>query len=197
MVKTASTMLPLGTRAPDFRLPGVDGREVSLSDYAGAPALLVIFMCNHCPFVKHVAPELVRLHDDYANKGVVMVGISSNDVQAYPQDNLENMQKEAIAQGYEFPYLIDESQSVAKAYKAACTPDFYLFDSKQRLVYRGQLDDSRPQSSKPLTGIDLRNAIDHLLAGQEVPSDQKPSIGCNIKWKPSQEPEYFNPAGVG
>lgn len=196
MVKTASTMLPLGTHAPHFQLPGVDGQMTSLGDFQGSPALLVIFMCNHCPFVKHVAPELVRLYDDYVNKGLAIVGISSNDISTHPQDSLEHMKSEAEVQGYQFPYLYDETQAVAKAYRAACTPDFFLFNAKQQLVYRGQLDDSRPGSNQPLDGRDLRNAIDCLLAGNEVPQDQKPSIGCNIKWKSSQEPDYFKPAGV-
>lgn len=197
MVKTASTMLPLGTKAPDFSLVNVDGRTVSLADFEGAPALLVIFMCNHCPFVKHIAPELARLGHAYQSKGVAVVGISSNDVSGYPADSPEQMIHEAELQGYSFAYLYDESQEVAKAYKAACTPDFFLFDGEQKLVYRGQLDASRPGNDVPVTGIDLRRAIDTVLAGQAVPEDQTPSIGCNIKWIEGAEPEYFDPAGTG
>jgi peroxiredoxin len=196
MVKTASTMLPLGTHAPDFQLPNIDGTMVSLSDFSGSPALVVMFICNHCPFVKHVAPELVRLTRDYADKGVRFVAISSNDVDKFPEDSPAAMKSEAATQGYTFPYLFDESQLVAQAYRAACTPDFYVFDSQQKLVYRGQLDDSRPKSDKPLTGADLRTALDHVLSGQPVPSAQRPSIGCNIKWRPGAEPDYFSSAGI-
>lgn len=196
MVKTASTMLPLGTKAPNFSLVNVDGRTVSLSDYEGAPALLVIFMCNHCPFVKHIAPELARLGYEYQSRGVAVVGISSNDVSGYPADSPEQMIHEAELQGYSFAYLYDDTQEVAKAYRAACTPDFFLFDSEQRLVYRGQLDASRPGNEIPVTGEDLRRAIDTVLAGEAVPEEQTPSIGCNIKWKAGAEPDYFNPAGT-
>ena len=197
MVKTASTMLPLGTKAPDFSLISTDGRTVSLSDFDGAPALLVMFMCNHCPYVIHVAPELARLAREYQERGVAVVGISSNDVAGYPQDSPEQMVHEAESRGYTFPYLFDESQAVAKAYRAACTPDFYVFDKEQRLVYRGQLDASRPKSDIPLTGEDLRQALDVVLSGQPVAENQTPSLGCNIKWKPEHEPDYFNPTGVG
>ncbi len=196
MVRTASTMLPLGTKAPDFRLPDTTGKQTSLSDYAQSKALLVVFLCNHCPYVKHVAGELKRLTDEYMGKGVAVVGISSNDAAAYPDDGPSKMAEEKAAQGYAFPYLYDETQEVAKAYRAACTPDFFLFDSQQRLVYRGQLDDSRPKNDKPLSGADLRAALDATLAGKPVAELQKPSIGCNIKWKPGMEPQYFNPAGV-
>lgn len=196
MVKTASTMLPLGTVAPDFRLPNIDGKAVSLSDIVGSKATVVMFICNHCPFVKHVAPELVRLHKDYVGQGVSFVAISSNDVSAYPDDSPERMKQEAANQGYQFPYLYDETQAVAQAYRASCTPDFFVFDGGRRLAYRGQIDDSRPGNNKPLNGADLRAALDKILAGQVVPSEQRPSIGCNIKWKPGKEPEYFNPAGV-
>ena len=195
MVKTASTMLPLGTSAPAFSLPNINGKVVSLQDFDGAPALLVIFMCNHCPYVKHVASELVRLASDYQPKGVAIVAISSNDIVAHPDDAPDKMREESERQGYSFPYLYDESQSVAQAYHAACTPDFFLFNAKQELAYRGQLDDSRPKSDRPLTGKDLRNAIDSVLAGMEVDEPQRPSIGCNIKWKPGNEPEYSNAAG--
>jgi peroxiredoxin len=196
MVKTASTMLPLGTIAPDFRLPNIDGQMMSLGEIAKGKGLVVMFICNHCPFVKHVAPELVRLTKDYEARGIRFVGISSNDVAAYPADSPEMMKQEAAAQGYTFPYLFDETQQVAQAYRAACTPDFYIFDQDKRLVYRGQLDDSRPGNGKPLNGSDLRGALDQLLSGAELPADQRPSIGCNIKWKQGHEPTYFNPAGV-
>ncbi len=196
MVRTASTMLPLGTAAPKFSLPNIDGNIVSLESFEGTPALLVIFMCNHCPYVKHVASELVRLAKDYMPKGVSIVGISSNDALAYPDDGPEQMAAEAMQQGYPFPYLYDETQEVAKAYRAACTPDFFLFDAKRELAYRGQLDDSRPKTDRPLTGKDLRSAIDCVLSGQDIAGLQRPSIGCNIKWKPGNEPTYFDPAGV-
>lgn len=196
MVRTASTMLPLGTQAPAFELTGVDGKTTSLESMRGSKALVVIFMCNHCPYVLHVAPELTRLSNEYLAKGVAFVGISSNDTEKYPQDSLEKMVEEAKTQGYQFPYLLDADQSVAKAYHAACTPDIFVFDADQKLVYRGQLDDSRPKNDKPLTGADLRAALDAILEGRPVSENQKPSIGCNIKWKSGDEPEYFNPLGV-
>jgi peroxiredoxin len=196
MVRTASTMLPLGTKAPDFELLNVDGRTVSLADFKDAKALLVIFMCNHCPFVKHIAEGLVALANDYMPRGVAIVGINSNDTSAHPDDSPERMVHEVEERGYAFPYLFDETQEAAQAYRAACTPDFFLFDGQQRLVYRGQLDASRPNSGIPVTGQDLRAAIDAVLVGQPVAEDQAPSIGCNIKWKPGNEPDYFNPAGV-
>ncbi len=191
MALTPSTMLALGSRAPDFRLPDVDGSLVSLDDFREAPALLVIFLCNHCPYVKHVRDELARLGRDYQAQGVAVVGISSNDVVAYPDDRPELMAQEKAEAGYTFPYLHDESQSVAKAYEAACTPDFYVFDSGRSLVYRGQLDGSRPGSSVAVSGADLRAALDAVLAGGPVAGDQKPSMGCNIKWKLGQAPPYF------
>jgi peroxiredoxin len=191
MVRTPSTMLPLGTPAPDFKLMNVDGREVSLDDFADAPALLVIFMCNHCPFVIHVADELAKLTREYMGRGVAVVGINSNDASKYPADSPERMVAEAENRGYPFPYLYDETQEVAKAYRAACTPDFFLFDGKRRLVYRGQMDDSRPDSGIPVTGKDLRLALDRVLAGEEVPTEQRASLGCNIKWKEGNEPDYF------
>lgn len=191
MVLTPSTMLPLGTKAPDFSLPNVDGRTVSLADFADKPALLVIFMCNHCPYVKHVAPELAILGREYQAKGAAVVGISSNDVSSQPDDSPEKMAAEAKARGYTFPYLYDATQRVAQAYKAACTPDFYVFDKSHRLVYRGQMDSSRPDSGVPVTGQDLRAALDAVLAGRPVPAEQKPSIGCNIKWTAGKEPAYF------
>jgi len=191
MVKTASTMLPLGTQTPDFSLPDADGKIISLKDFTGAPALLVIFMCNHCPFVKHIGEGLATLAKDYQAKGVAVVGINSNDIANYPDDSPEKMKEEAAKYGYIFPYLLDETQETAKTYRAACTPDFFLFDAEQKLVYRGQMDDSRPNSGIPVTGEDLRDAIDAVLDGKEIPSEQKPSIGCNIKWKAGNEPDYF------
>jgi peroxiredoxin len=184
-------MLPLGTKAPDFRLPDTSGTMVSLADCSRAPALVVMFICNHCPYVKHIRAGLAQLARDYLPRGVAMVGISSNDVANYPDDSPAKMAEEVKAAGYVFPYLYDETQAVAKAYHAACTPDLYLFDKDQRLVYRGQLDDSRPSNGIPVTGKDLRAALDAVLAGKPVSANQKPSIGCNIKWKPGNEPEYF------
>jgi peroxiredoxin len=195
MVKTASTMLPLGTLAPEFSLLNVDGRTVSRSDFAGQP-LLVMFICNHCPFVKHIADELARLGADYAARGVGIVAINSNDPSTHPDDSPERMVHEAESRGYVFPYLFDEEQEVAKAYRAACTPDFFLFDASHRLVYRGQLDDSRPKSDIPVTGRDLRTALDAVLGGHPVAEKQRASLGCNIKWKAGDEPEYYDPAGV-
>jgi peroxiredoxin len=191
MVAVNSTMLPLGTKAPDFRLPDPSGKLVSLADFKNAPALLVVFMCNHCPYVKHIRDGLAKLARDYRPHSVAVVGINSNDVANYPADSPAKMAAEAAAAGYIFPYLYDETQAVAKAYRAACTPDLYLFDKDQRLVYRGQLDDSRPGNGIPVTGRDVRAALDALLACIPVPSTQKPSIGCSIKWKPGNEPEYF------
>jgi peroxiredoxin len=196
MVKTASTMATLGSKAPDFSLINVDGLTVSLADFSGSKGLLVIFMCNHCPFVKHVAAELAHLASDYMPKGFAVVGINSNDAGTHPEDSPERMIHEVEERGYPFPYLYDETQEVAQAYKAACTPDFFLYDSQQRLVYRGQLDDSRPSNGVPVTGRDLRAAIDAVLAGKPVLEPQKPSIGCNIKWKQAAEPAYYDPAGV-
>lgn len=191
MVKTASTMLPLGAEAPEFSLPNLDGSTVSLADFEDAPALLVMFICNHCPFVKHIAAELARLGRDYAEQDAAIVAINSNDVENYADDSPEKMREEAAKQGYTFPYLYDATQEVAKAYRAACTPDFFLFDKDHRLVYRGQLDSSRPSSGTPVTGEDLRAALDAVLAGRPVSSEQRPSIGCNIKWKAGNEPDYF------
>lgn len=191
MAATPSTMLPLGSPAPDFRLPDTEGRTVALGDFKEAPALLVGFICNHCPFVKHVRQGLSALAREYTEKGVAIVGISSNDALAYPDDNPANMAREKAEAGYVFPYLYDESQQVAQAYRAACTPDFYIFDGARKLVYRGQMDDSRPGNNLPVTGKDLRAALDAVLAGQPVSDHQKPSIGCNIKWKPGNEPDYY------
>lgn len=192
MVLTPSTMLSLGTTAPTFSLPNaIDGKQVSLEDFAQAPALLVVFMCNHCPYVKHVAAGLAKLAKDYQAKGVAVVGINSNDASAHPDDSPEKMKQDAAARGYTFPYLYDETQEVAKAYRAACTPDFYVFDGQRTLVYRGQMDSSRPNSGVPVTGQDLRASLDTVLAGKPAPADQRPSIGCNIKWRRGNEPEYF------
>ena len=197
MVKTASTMLPLGTPAPAFSLRNVDGQMVSLEDFQGKTALLVIFMCNHCPFVKHIADQLAQLGREYQAAGVGVVAISSNDIAHHPEDSPEQMIHEVEQRGYTFPYLYDEDQDVAIAYRAACTPDFYIFDGDQELAYRGQLDSSRPDSGIPVSGDDLRAALDAVLTGQPPSEQQVPSIGCNIKWKEGAEPEYFNPAGVG
>jgi len=190
MALTNSTMLPLGTKAPAFRLPDTDGKIASLDDFKDAPALLVIFLCNHCPFVKHIRSELAKLTREYRDKGVAAVGISANDATAFPDDGPDLMAKEKAAVGYTFPYLYDENQDAAKAYQAACTPDFFVFDRARALVYRGQMDDSRPDTGVPVTGKDLRAALDAVLAGKPVASVQKPSMGCNIKWKPGKEPAY-------
>ena len=193
MVRTPSTMLPLGTAAPDFSLPNLDGRLLSLGDVAGEKGTVVMFICNHCPFVKHVADQLAVLGRDYLPRGIGVVAISSNDVSTHTADSPEQMVHEAEERGYLFPYLYDETQEVAQAYHAACTPDFYLFDAGRALVYRGQLDPSRPGSDVPVTGSDLRAAIEALLAGRPPVAEQIPSLGCNIKWKPGNEPPYFNP----
>ena len=196
MALTPSTMtMPLGAKAPAFSLPNVDGRTVSLADFAGAPATVVMFICNHCPYVKHVAAGLAQFGRDYQPRKVAIVGINSNDVATHPGDSPDQMVHEAESRGYTFPYLFDETQEVAKAYHAACTPDFFLFDKDQKLVYRGQLDASRPDSGIPVTGKDLRAAVDAVLAGKPVPADQKPSIGCNIKWRAGNEPRYFGHVG--
>jgi peroxiredoxin len=193
MVRTPSTMLPLGTPAPDFELPNVDGRMVSYATAAGPRGTVVMFICNHCPFVKHVADQLAVLGRDYMPRGIGFAAISSNDVSAHPADSPEQMVAEAEQRGYPFPYLYDDTQGVAKAYHAACTPDFYAFDAERKLVYRGQLDPSRPGSDLPVTGADLRRALDSLLAGGAPVADQIASLGCNVKWKVGNEPAYFNP----
>lgn len=190
MAQTPSQMLQLGTKAPDFNLPDPDGNLFSRDELAGSNGLLVMFICNHCPFVKHVAGELAKIGDDYQGKGIGIAAINSNDVENYPDDAPPKMNQFSRQHGFSFPYLFDESQEVAKAYKAACTPDFYLFDENLNLVYRGQLDDSRPKNDEPLNGKDLRAAMDSMVAGRPVPEDQKPSIGCNIKWKSGNTPEY-------
>jgi peroxiredoxin len=184
-------MVPLGTVAADFDLPNVDGRMVSLDTAAGPRGTLVMFICNHCPFVKHVADQLAQVGREAIGRGIGVVAISANDVATHPADSPEQMVREAEERGYPFPYLYDESQEVAKAYKAACTPDFFLFDAGRRLVYRGQLDDSRPGNDVPVTGHDLRQAIEALVAGRSPVAEQRPSIGCNIKWKTGNEPEFF------
>ena len=189
---TPSTMLPLGTKAPSFRLPDTRGEIVALADFAGAPGLLVMFICNHCPYVQHIRTELARFASEYAERGLAIVGINSNDVSNHPEDSPEKMVEEARRFGYRFPYLFDAAQEVAKAHRAACTPDFFLFDRERLLVYRGQFDSSRPGNDVPVTGSDLRAAADAVLAGRPVAGEQKPSIGCNIKWKPGNEPEYFS-----
>jgi peroxiredoxin len=184
-------MLPLGTEAPDFSLPDTDGHTVSLADFADAKALVVVFMCNHCPFVKHVIDGFVKLVKEYQTKGVAFVGINANDVDSYPEDRPENMSRFARDKGFTFPYLFDATQEAAKRYHAACTPDFFVFDQGRRLVYRGQMDDSRPGRNEPVTGADLRAALDAVLRGEAVPDEQRPSMGCNIKWKPGNAPDYF------
>lgn len=191
MVRTASTMLPLGTTAPGFALPDPDGHIVRLNDFDKSPALLVMFICNHCPYVQHIRHGLAALIKEYQPRGLAAVGIMSNDYTQYIDDHPDKMRAEVQAIGYTFPYLVDATQTVAKDYMAACTPDFFLFDKNRKLVYRGQLDDARPKSDVPVTGTDLRIAIDAVLAGKPVNPDQRPSLGCNIKWKPGNEPTYF------
>lgn len=189
MVATNSQMLELGTIAPEFSLPDPDGKEHSLG--SDVEAYLVMFISNHCPFVKHVRAELARLGRDYLSRKVSIVAINSNDTNTHPADSPEKMKEEIANWGYEFPYVIDSDQSVAKSYRAACTPDFFLFDAEKRLVYRGQLDASRPSNDIPVNGKDLRAALDAVLSGKPVSQDQVPSIGCNIKWTPGNEPDYF------
>ena len=191
MAKTESTMTPLGAQAPDFRLPDTAGAVVSREDFGAAPGLLVMFICNHCPYVKHIREGLAAFGREYQKKGLAIVAINSNDVTSYPDDSPAKMPEEVATAGYTFPYLYDASQSVAKAYGAACTPDFFLFDAGRRLVYRGQFDDSRPGDGVAVSGRDLRDACDAGLAGQDVPAEQRPSIGCNIKWKAGNAPSYF------
>jgi peroxiredoxin len=192
MSAVPSTMLPLGTELPEFTLRNaVDGRTVSAADYRDHPAVLAMFICNHCPYVQHVKREIGRVAADYAPRGVGIVAISSNDVAAYPDDAPDKMQALARAEGWHFPYLYDEAQAVARAFHAACTPEFYLFDKARKLVYRGQMDGSRPKNDVPVTGEDLRAALDALLAGKAIASQQTPGVGCNIKWKPGNEPAYL------
>ena len=195
MAAVESTMLALGTEAPAFALPNSNpefgGETVDLQEARGANGLLVMFICNHCPFVKNIADELARLGTDCAHKGIGVVAVSSNDAANYPDDSPAKMAEEAGARGYRFPYVYDESQEVAKAYRAACTPDFYLFDANLKLAYRGRLDSSTPGNGEPVTGKDLRNAVDALLGGGPVPEPHVPSMGCNIKWVAGNEPDYF------
>ena len=190
MALTPSTMLALGTQAPAFALPDANGKLVALGDFRDSPALLVAFLCNHCPYVKHIRSGFAKFATEYQARGLAIVAINANDTDAHPEDSPAEMAKDARRFGYVFPYLYDASQTVAKAYRAACTPDFFLFDGARRLVYRGQFDASRPNSKISVTGGDLRAAADAVLAGVAVPADQKPSIGCNIKWKPGNAPDY-------
>ena len=191
MAETPSTMLALGTKAPPFRLPDPQGKMVSSDDFKNAPAFLVAFICNHCPFVKHIRSQFAALAKEYQERGVAIVGINSNDIVFSPDDSPDKMAEEVKQMGYVFPYLFDESQEVAKAYRAACTPDIYLFDRDKLLVYRGQFDDSRPGNGRPVTGADLRAALEAVLTGHSVSENQKPSIGCNIKWRSGNAPDYF------
>lgn len=193
MVNTYSTMMPLGTQAPNFSLPNTDGTIVSRADFKDSKALLVMFICNHCPFVKHVRSVMAELCAAYQQKGVGVVAIMSNDVETYPADHPDKMAQEAQDGGYSFPYLYDGSQEVAKEYGAACTPDFFLFDKDKKLFYRGQMDSSRPGNNLPVTGDDLRAALEAVLNDQPAPELQKPSMGCNIKWREGNAPHYFNP----
>jgi peroxiredoxin len=197
MARTPSVMVDLGTPAPDFHLPDVvTGKMISLDTFADKTGLLVMFICRHCPYVKHIQHELAKLGRDYQDKDLGIVAISSNDAEKYPDDSPESLKEMAKELGFTFPFCYDETQAVAKAYQAACTPDFYLFDRERKLVYRGQFDDSRPKSDPPIpvTGKDLRAAIDALLSGQPISPDQRASIGCNIKWKPGNEPDYYKAA---
>ncbi len=192
MVLTASTMLPLGTKAPDFQLPDVvSGGTISLSTFTAKKAILVMFICRHCPFIKHTQEELAQIGKDYLQSDLGIVAISSNDASKYPDDAPNSLKMMATELGFKFPLCYDETQETAKVYTAACTPDFFLFDDQYNLSYRGQLDDSRPSNGKAVTGKDLRTAIDTVLAGKSLTEEQKPSIGCNIKWKPGNEPDYF------
>jgi len=193
MAEVNSTMIKLGTKAPKFTLPDTDGKEISIDEVKDKNGLLVMFICNHCPFVKLIKEELARFAKEYQEKGIGIAAINANDVENYPDDRPEKMKEEAERFGYSFPYLYDESQEVAKAYGAACTPDFFLFDHNLKLVYRGQFDSARPGNGIEVSGKDLRKAADALIAEEQIPEEeQKPSIGCNIKWKSGNEPEYFN-----
>ncbi|HLF40519.1 MAG TPA: thioredoxin family protein [Acidimicrobiia bacterium] len=189
MAAVHSTMLPLGTEAPRFSLPDPSGRTWSLDDFAEAPVLVVAFLCNHCPYVKHVRHRLAEVAGELQARGAAFVAVNSNDVDAYPEDAPEEMARESAQIGYPFPYLFDETQDVAKAYRAACTPDFYVFDGERRLAYRGQFDASRPGSDVPVTGADLHHAVDAALEGRAPTGDQRPSLGCSIKWRPGNEPD--------
>ena len=191
MAETPSTMVDLGTPLPSFSLPDFNGRIVSDGDVAGSKALLVAFICKHCPFVKHIRQEFARFAREYEPKGLKVVAIAANDTKEFPEDGPEGMKQEAAEAGYTFPYLFDERQQVARAFRAACTPDLFLFDANRRLAYRGQFDGSRPKNDVPVTGADLRAAADAVLAGKPAPANQKPSVGCNIKWSPGNAPAYF------
>jgi thiol-disulfide isomerase/thioredoxin len=191
MPETPSTMLDLGTPLPSFSLSDFNGRVVSDADFKGSKALLVAFICKHCPFVKHIRQEFARFAKEYEPKGLKVVAIASNDTTEFPEDGPEGMKQEAAEAGYVFPYLFDEKQQVARAFRAACTPDLFLFDGNRRLVYRGQFDGSRPKNDVPVTGADLRAAADAVLAGKPAPETQRPSMGCNIKWSPGNAPAYF------
>lgn len=192
MVLTPSTMLQLGTKAPELRLPdAISGEIISLASFADKKALLLMFICCHCPFVKHIEQEIARIGQDYQEQSLGIIAISANDISKYPDDSPENIKLMAQRLRFNFPFCYDETQKVAKSYTAACTPDFFLYNSSRELVYRGQLDDSRPSNQIPVTGKDLRQAIDYLLADQLIDFPQKPSIGCNIKWKSGNEPQYF------
>ena len=192
MAATQSTMLALGTQAPDFSLPDVrTGKKVSPKDFQGSKGLLVMFICAHCPYVKHIEAEIARVGKEFGPQGIALLAVGSNDAENYPDDGPEGLKAQAERLGFDFPYLYDESQAAAKAYRAACTPEFYLFDASQKLYYRGQFDESRPKNSLPVTGKDLRAALTALLSGAPAPTDQRPSLGCNIKWKKGNEPDYF------
>ena len=191
MPETPSTMLDLGTTLPSFSLPDFNGRTISDADFKGSKALLVAFICKHCPFVRHIRQEFSRFAEEYQARGLGIVAIASNDTTEFPEDGPEGMKEEAAEAGYTFPYLFDEKQRVAQAFRAACTPDLFLFDGNRRLAYRGQFDGSRPKNDVPVSGADLRAAADAVLAGQPAPAVQKPSIGCNIKWSPGNAPAYF------
>jgi peroxiredoxin len=191
MAATPSTMLDLGTTIPAFRLRDINGKAVTSNDFGASRGLLVAFICPHCPYVRHVRSEFARLARDVQQRGISVIAINSNDATAFPDDSPEGMRQEASEVGYTFPYLVDDTQEVAKSFRAACTPDFFLFDNQRRLVYRGQFDDSRPRTQVPVTGKDLMAAIDALLAGKPVSPDQRPSMGCNIKWLKGGEPDYF------
>jgi peroxiredoxin len=193
MALTPSTMLPLGTTLPGFALPDFDGVVVSPDDFRESPALLVAFICHHCPFVRHIRHGFAAFVREYQARGLAVIAINSNDVDEFPEDGPEGMKQEAAAADYSFPYLFDESQAIAKAFRAACTPDLFLFDRDRKLVYRGRFDDSRPRTTPPMpvTGRDIRAAVDALLAGEPIPEDQKGSVGCNIKWKRGDAPAYF------
>ncbi|MFO8151813.1 thioredoxin family protein [Thioalkalivibrio sp.] len=192
MARTPSQMIDLGTEAPNFSLPDVvSGKKVSLDDFPDAKGFMIAFICNHCPFVQLIRHEFARYGREYTDKGIAVIAINSNDIEAHPEDGPDAMRDDARRFGYTFPYCLDEDQSVAKAYQAACTPDLYLFDADRRLVYRGQFDGARPGNDVPVTGADLRAATDALLAGRKIPEDQTASLGCNIKWKPGNEPTYY------